>query len=399
MTAACWNELGIEATDDLVAIRRAYSARLKQIDADQDRDGFICLREAYDLARAEAARRLEPAYDAPLPAEPLTEAAAPVIEAAPDFDDAPAVIAPQYDTQPFQRIDAILFSDRAAEPGDSAELRALTEQILSQQRMELIEHSRDIEGWLADTIAQSDPRGDAMLEPAIARFGWDRDSARWDEHPIIAHLVERRKGAEMLERLAQPDNQFHKAYLDLTIGTGKLSTRGGHDWNILDLINMIRAEAPYAETRLDGERLNQWIDHLNRVGQSPPPLSETFNGSMWIFPLVFALPLLLRFCLPEPPPMERSVYRPVQQPSITAPAPPFTAPEMQPVGVPAPTEPQLPPVSPPPMPSPAMSEERLDLIAETTRRDGAKNGLSRQQVAQMQDAVEREKARASAGSD
>jgi hypothetical protein len=361
MTAACWDELGIGATDDLVAIRRAYSARLKEIDADQDREGFIRLRESYDLARAEAAHRLEPAYDAPPPPEPVNEAAAPAMEAAPDFDGTATVIAPQHDTQLFQRIDAILFSDRPAEPGDSAELRALTEQMLSQPRMELIEHARDIEGWLAGAIAHSDPRGDAMLEPAIARFGWDRDSARWDEHPIIVHLVERQKGAEMIARLAQPDSHFHRAYLELTSADGKISTRGGRDWQVLDLINMIRAEAPYAETRLSPDRLQLWIDHFNRNGRPAPPLSEGLSGiSLWwlVLPLVIFLPV---FCQQRTPP-------PVQR--FSPPSPSYPSPPVAPV-------PEMPVKSEAaPLPTPTSKADRLRRAEEALRRDGRRSDSS-----------------------
>ena len=63
-----WDVLAIEPTDDPKAIRRAYAARLKQIDPDRDRETFARLREALEWALAGAS---EP----PRPAPPRPEAA------------------------------------------------------------------------------------------------------------------------------------------------------------------------------------------------------------------------------------------------------------------------------------------------------------------------------------
>ncbi|HUK10246.1 MAG TPA: hypothetical protein VLX09_20415 [Stellaceae bacterium] len=49
-----WQVLGIAATDDPVAIRRAYAARLKALDPDRDPEEFWALRRAYESALARA---------------------------------------------------------------------------------------------------------------------------------------------------------------------------------------------------------------------------------------------------------------------------------------------------------------------------------------------------------
>lgn len=74
-----WSELGIAATPDPGAIRRAYAARLKQCRPDDDPEGFARLRAAYQAALALAGRAepavatvaaAEPAISAPPPPEP-----------------------------------------------------------------------------------------------------------------------------------------------------------------------------------------------------------------------------------------------------------------------------------------------------------------------------------------
>ena len=63
-----WDVLAIAPTDDPKAIRRAYAARLKQIDPDRDRETFARLRQALEWALA---RARQPARPAPPRAEPV----------------------------------------------------------------------------------------------------------------------------------------------------------------------------------------------------------------------------------------------------------------------------------------------------------------------------------------
>lgn len=59
-----WKLLGIEPTDDLVSIKRAYAARLKFHHPEEDPEGFQQLREAYEIALKTAKSGQLPGYSA-----------------------------------------------------------------------------------------------------------------------------------------------------------------------------------------------------------------------------------------------------------------------------------------------------------------------------------------------
>jgi hypothetical protein len=225
-----------------------------------------------------------------------------------------------------------------------------------------------------------------MLAPAVAWFGWGCDSSRWDEHPIIVHLAERHKGAEMIARLTQPDSAFHRAFLELTSARGRLGAGGAREGNVLDLINMIRADAPYAEAYLDKERLNEWIDRINARAKTAQRREErTFQFQEFaIFGGIAALLLVPRMCAlntqsPSPPPMISS------SPSSDLIPSPQTAP------FPAA------PIPPPPEAEYAPPDDsdgaRLERFEDATRRNGAASGMSPEERKRILRAIKLERER------
>lgn len=67
-----WHELRIERTEDRRAIKRAYSARLKELHPEDDPSGFQRLRDAYEraLAHIDSPQHIEPMLE---PSPPVTE--------------------------------------------------------------------------------------------------------------------------------------------------------------------------------------------------------------------------------------------------------------------------------------------------------------------------------------
>lgn len=157
-----WQVLGIEPTDDLRTIRRAYAALLKTIDMDSEPQRFIALREAYEAARS-GIREAPPPF--------------PIEEAAPtaDLSELVPVAADGADRAAIQRIAGrILYLLQGGEPiaAIEGELTDLTLRMTAEIDRDTIDRQVDAEEWIVTTITAHLPRSDAMVHPAVAAFRW-----------------------------------------------------------------------------------------------------------------------------------------------------------------------------------------------------------------------------------
>lgn len=352
-----WRYLGIEATQDGKAIRRAYAAKLRAIDPDQDRDGFAALREARDLALALAAQSTEdaPSSDATVGVEMIIPSAAlplippclpaeegqagdcimPAVEGAMDWqapplapdcrapgadDDAVDLRLPEW-TSPIivphaavaeifdesradHALHALLYPDPDADtqgdPMTQAEVdagAALLDRLHDEaQTGEIDLHSR-IEAWLSNILAGSWPRSHPLLAHAVALFGWAAKEGQIDAPPAIDYINRRLASDRFAQAVQDKAHPLHGAWKQLLKPTrpGQGRALWWQGDKIDELIATIRRDYPELEQRLNWHRIAIWEDHRAR------PIR------WWTIAvgIIFALQLLYRIASsiyhPDPP--------------------------------------------------------------------------------------------------
>lgn len=205
MTMDIERELGIEATADKAAIRRAYARRLKETHPEDDPEGFQRLREAYEAALNYAQYRAEEeaegegggGEEARLDAgeearphgvinrQPGNRDAEPASRETPDpgpaNEEAPA-------PEPGPKIDG----DRAALAGMLQRLAHLLDQGDEETAMNALNAALDdplllnlnnrrrFELWLLEEIGEREPLPWAVAKAAIEAFHWDQ---QWTNLP------------------------------------------------------------------------------------------------------------------------------------------------------------------------------------------------------------------------
>jgi hypothetical protein len=166
-----WQELGIAATTDIAAIRRAYAGRLRLIDVDRDPAVFQRLRQAFEAALREVeTRQAREAADPPEEddADPLPEATATIPQAAPDGSEDADAAGGEI------RLRQLRYGiQRALAKGDSERALAQATEAMAQGLMSLDEQE-DL-GTALMTVAVEDRHLPAEHFRLMAQiFGWGR---------------------------------------------------------------------------------------------------------------------------------------------------------------------------------------------------------------------------------
>lgn len=306
MTGDPWHILGLAATRDVAAIRRAYAAELKRFDMDQEPNRYIALRDARDLAIRWARSSDDTRYRADLPppsappekVEPIAELAiteevepSPPAPGADKFPEAPPVDDVSFHYSEMMRL-LLPDGERTMTPLSAGERTALAGHfafLLRDPRMELVGFRMSAEGQLRDVIVGTIPRSDAILLDAVDFFGWEETRGGVDQPRGLDAVLHRATALRFIAKVQAPAHPMHKAWRELTspvIKRGRRAVRVSAG-NIATLLRAIRVEQPALESELDPERVAMWEGKLGLVEPGGVPGGVDRPGSSGLGPWIF----------------------------------------------------------------------------------------------------------------
>ncbi|WP_394730979.1 hypothetical protein [Altererythrobacter sp. GH1-8] len=315
-----WTELGIDATQDERAIRKAYSTRLKQLDLDRQVQEYARLREARGyalyLARDAVQDRhedvdYEPLGDAGQESSPGDDDAlvyAPLNEVAPDApqdlepdnwrDDTPQEDKALAEAKAaWDRLGKLVFPD--GEQSDDAftleefeQAKDALQVLLDRAAFAGVNETTAIDYNLSEMLAAGWPRSAPLVEPANAEFNWFAEVGSINERPALMFLNARLVGMRFHEAVQRPDHEYHKVWKDLESGTTPIWIKRltlKRD-KVLEFIQIMRSTFPELENFLDADRVQQWEN------------ATTSSLARWIqiIAVIWFLQSAVAFCTQKP---------------------------------------------------------------------------------------------------
>lgn len=301
-----WEELGIGPTQDAAAIRRAYAARVKKVNPEDQSDAFQRLRAAYEFALQIASRSASRAA----PAAPSEEGGAPAAPGgglfAPVPYYTPAKVTYRVSTDG-SRSDGPLTAGDAAESAINQMLGAPAEQrppvlaaAAKRPEFEQLDYTEQFQNAAAFLLMSRFEALFDLVPVFAAEFDWAKRRKIVGEN-LIGDLLDRHEARRWRVRLEQNTEaryagkhdalEWLRAPVDDATFV-RLAADGSALRQVHDLLDEVQRDCPAAlRFELDGDAVRRWA-HMLAVKSRPNPApamskpaqSRTSHGIWWILP-------------------------------------------------------------------------------------------------------------------
>ncbi|MDN3647033.1 hypothetical protein QWY75_12545 [Pontixanthobacter aestiaquae] len=327
MTGWPWNVLGIEATDDKGAIRKAYAEKLKSLDIDKEIAAFSDLRAARDYALSNAGFNVrddtaeddesygEDTYDddgsfdfdvefsaadligfgvdpfGPPGLDSFGQGHVP--EASPELN----VVAgsPRHDPVglAYKELSGLLFpdgerSDDAMEWEEFEQAQAALDNVLDYAGKADLQTEQGIDYWLSDMLAEAWPRSAPLVEQASNAFNWTVEEGKLTERPALSWLNARLRGMRYHEAVTQQDHPNHKAWM-------YLSEPGEYRWWHAAKVNGTAMHKLIAGVREYYPELESYLEP-RKVAALEEGVTGFVPGAIRLLFVLFLISIPLRYC-------------------------------------------------------------------------------------------------------
>ncbi len=320
--APYWRTLGLAPTTDEAEIRKAYAARLKVTNPEDDAEGFKKLRAAYEAALWHARDVVKYGDDGDDDAPYAESDEYDPQEDEEDYglvadliQDAPhdRIVTP-YGDAPTRAPDSVLDDHDArckrlfaALNGDSAspwDAPTALDAVLTSPAMERLDTQVKTENWLVNLFWSTRPRAEALVDRVIAFYRWDAAPQQVHDHSARAQFLNLREqiaadsvSKGVLARVSRKKHEFYNAYKETTRpveGRSWLSRA----WSIRRtgeverFLNYIEDKAPATLNDLNWDavfwwrqRIQRWSRTLNLAGAIGSVL--IFIAMIWILATIW----------------------------------------------------------------------------------------------------------------
>lgn len=310
MNPEIWKILQLEPIRDRDAIRRAYARRLKVTSPEDDAEGFLILRQAYEEALAALDwdwawdRVRDEPDDAPPGDDGLDlDEGDPAGGHASQSSDADLMALlngalrvqtprPALEPQTLAGHDAherlLAELERLTTDPDEVEptrLEAALEAVITAPAMEDLSVAVHTEQRLLHLITTHPPRSDALVRPAINAFRWSRDRIGLHDDGLIEAVLNRDADIIFRDGLRRHDDRRRTAFLALTRPLDPGPAWRDRYWPgfekaMSDLLVEIHDRRPSLRADVNLETLDAWTLRLSKPRLSPGLIALAVLGPL-----------------------------------------------------------------------------------------------------------------------